>query len=279
MTRITDGFWPCFSFWSREEMNVTGKRSAAQRVVIGVAVLVTLAFIGAGAVSAASGIVVQSKDVNRTLVGTVSTVHVSVDGGITVQPGPDGQVTMAAHQVWSFHQPTITETQSGTDLTITASCSGVSWGTCSTSVRLTVPSDAALNLTSQNSDISVSGVQGALALHSADGDIDVASASGPLQLSSDDGDVTGTALTSSQVEASSHDGDVDLTFAGVPTTVTATSDNGDANVGLPQGPTSYLVSATTDNGNRSVGVHTDPASDRHIVADSSNGDVSVAYAP
>ena len=65
----------------------------------------------------------------------------------------------------------------------------------------------------------------------------------------------------------------------VPTTVTATSDNGNVNVGLPQGPTSYLVSATTDNGNRSVGVHTDSASDRHIVADSTNGDVSVAYAP
>jgi hypothetical protein len=260
-------------------MTVTHKRSAAQRVAIGVALVVTLAFIGAGAVSAASGIVVQSKDVNRTLVGTVSTVHVSVDGGITVQPGPDGQVTMAAHQVWSFHQPTITETQTGTDVTITASCPGMNWGTCSTSVRVTVPSDAALNLTSQDSDITVSGVQGALDLHSGDGDIDVASASGPLQLSSDNGDVVGTALTSSQAQASSHDGNVDLTFIDLPTTVTATSDNGDVIVGLPRGPTAYLVSATTDNGNRSVGVHTDSASDRHIVANSNNGDVSVAYAP
>ncbi|HEX4217076.1 MAG TPA: DUF4097 family beta strand repeat-containing protein [Acidimicrobiales bacterium] len=255
------------------------KRTAVQRVAVGIAVLVTLAFIGAGAVSAASGIVVQSKDLNRTVVGTVSTVLVNVDGSITVQPGPEGQVTTAAHQVWSFRQPTITETQSGTVVTITASCPGLTWGTCSTSVRLAVPPDVALRLSSQNSDVSVSGVQGALDLHSGNGAVAVASASGPLQLSSDDGDVTGTSLSSSEATASSRNGSVDLTFTGVPTTVTASSDNGNVNVGLPPGPSSYLVSASTDNGNRSVGVHTDSASGRHIVADSTNGDVSVAYAP
>ncbi|HEX4244377.1 MAG TPA: DUF4097 family beta strand repeat-containing protein, partial [Acidimicrobiales bacterium] len=239
---------------------MTGKRSTAQRVAIGVAILVTLAFIGAGAVSAASGIVVQSKDINHTVVGTVSAVHVNVDGGITVEPGPEGRVVMAAHQVWSFQQPTISETQRGTDVTITASCPGVQFGTCRTSVHLTVPPEVALNLTSQDSDVSVSGVQGALDLHSDNGDVHVASASGPLQLASDNGDVTGTALASLQARASSDNGNVDLTFTGVPMTVTATSNNGNASVGLPPGPTSYLVSATTDNGTPTVGVHTNSAS-------------------
>jgi hypothetical protein len=254
------------------------RRSAAQRVAIGVAVVVTLALIGAGAVSAASGIVVQSKNITRTFVGTVSTLHVSVDGSIQVQPGPAGQVTVTTHKVWSFQQPTVSETQSGTDVTINASCPGVNFGTCATSVRLTVPFAAALDLASQNSDISVSGVQGALDLHSGSGDVDVASVSGPLHLSSDNGNVTGTGLTSSQAQASSDDGDVDLTFTGVPTTVTASSDNGNATVGLPRDSTSYLVSASTDNGNRSVGVRTDSESNRHVVVDSSNGDVTVDYA-
>jgi hypothetical protein len=253
------------------------RRTAAQRVAIGIGVLLTLAFIGAGAVSAASGIVVQSKTVTRTFVGTVSTVHVTVDGSIQVQPGPEGQVTVTTHRVWSFQQPTVTETQSGNDLTVKASCPGVNFGTCSTSVRLTVPSAVALNLTSQNANVSVSGVQGALDLHSDDGDVDVTSASGPLHLSSDNGDVTGTGLTSTFTQASSDNGSVDLTFTGVPTTVTASSDNGDVSVGLPHGQTAYLVSASTDNGDRSVGVPTDSASDRHIVTDSSNGDVSVFF--
>jgi DUF4097 and DUF4098 domain-containing protein YvlB len=258
-----------------KEMPVLRRRSAAQRVAIGVAVLVTLALIGAGAVSAAAGIVVQSKDNTRTLVGTVSTVHVTVDGSIEVQPGPAGQVTVTTHRVWSFQQPTVSETQSGSDVTVTASCPGVNWGTCSTSVRLSVPSDVALDLTSQNGTVSVSGMQGALDLHSGNGDVDVAAVSGPLHLTSDHGDVTGTGLTSTQTQASSDDGNVNLTFTGVPTSVAASSDNGNVGVGLPPGPTAYLVNATTDNGGRSVGVPTDSESNRHIVVDSSNGDVSV----
>lgn len=261
------------------EVPVTRRRSTAQRAAIGVGVLVTVALIGAGAVSAASGIVVQSKNDTRTFVGTVSTVYVAVDGDVQVQPGPDGQVTVTTHKVWSFQQPTVSETQSGNDITVSASCPGVQLGgMCSTSVRLTVPSATALDVASQDSNVSVSGVQGALDLHSGSGDVDVASASGPLHLSSNNGNVVGTGLTSSQAQASSDNGDVDLTFTGVPTTVTASSNNGNASVGLPTGSTAYLVSASTDNGNRSVGVRTDSASGRHIVVDSSNGDVSVFYA-
>lgn len=278
MTKTIDGCSPSFSFSSREETPLT-KRTPLQRIVIGLSVVLALALIGAGAVSAASGVVVQSKDATRTVVGPVSTIRVNVDGGVQVQSGPDGQVTMVTHEVWSFQQPTVTETRTGADLSITASCPGVNWGTCSTSVRLSVPVGSSLDLTSQNSDVSVAGVQGALTLQSDNGDVDVDSASGPLHLSSGNGDVVGTDLTTSQVQASSSNGDVVLTFARAPETVTATSANGNATVGLPRGPESYLVSASTDNGNHSVGVHTNSASDRHIVVSSQDGDVAVNYAP
>ncbi|HEY6623357.1 MAG TPA: DUF4097 family beta strand repeat-containing protein [Acidimicrobiales bacterium] len=255
------------------------KRTPLQRIVIGLSVLLALAFIGAGAVQAASGIVIQSKDASRTVVGPVSSIRVNVDGDVQVKAGPDGQVTMATHQVWSFQRPTVTEKRTGADLSITASCPGVSFGSCSTSLRLSVPAGSSLDLTSQDSNISVADVQGALTLHSDNGDVDVGSASGPLHLSSGNGDVIGADLTSSQVQASSSNGDVVMTFTGAPETVTATSENGNATVGLPRGPDSYLVSATTDNGNHSVGVHTNSASDRHIVVSSQDGDVAVNYAP
>jgi DUF4097 and DUF4098 domain-containing protein YvlB len=155
----------------------------------------------------------------------------------------------------------------------------VDWGTCSTSLRLVVPATAALTLTSSDGSISVHGVQGALDLQSDDGDVDVTSAPGPLQLSSDNGSVTGTGLTSGQVQASSDNGDVALGFVAAPKTVSASSENGSVTVLLPHGPDSYLVSASTDNGSRSVGVPIDSASDRHIVANSEDGDVAVAYQP
>jgi hypothetical protein len=254
-------------------------RTPAQRLVIGVGVLAVLAFIGAGSVSVAAGIVIQSKDTHHVVVGTVSTVHIDVDGDITVRSGPVGRITVATHKVWSFQQPTVTESHTGTGLSISATCPGVVWGTCSTSVHLVVPTAAALTLTSSNGSISVDGVRGALNLQSNNGDVDVTSAPGPLHMSSDNGSVSGTDLTSGQVQATSDNGDVTLGFATDPETVTASSDNGSVTVLLPRGPASYLVGATTDNGSRSVGVHVDSASDRHIVANSEDGDVTVAYQP
>ena len=192
------------------------RRSAAQRLAIGVGVLFVLAFIGAGAVSVAAAIVVQSKDTTATLVGTVSRLHVHVDGDIHVETGPVGQITVATHRVWSFEEPTITETHTGTDFSISAACHGVGWGTCSTSVRLVVPPSAVLTLTSSNGDVSVDGMQGALTLESEDGNVDVTSVSGPLHLSSDHGDVSGTDITATHVQGSSDNGNVDLSFATAP---------------------------------------------------------------
>jgi Putative adhesin len=255
----------------------TIRRTLAQRLTIAVGVLAVLAFIGAGAISVAAGVVVQTKDVTHTLVGPITTVHVDVDGDISVQTGPAGQVTVATHKVWSFRQPTVSETRTGSNLTIAATCPGVTWGTCSTSVRLQVPAAVVLDLTSQDGSVSVDGVQGALTLQSDNGDVSVTAASGPLHLSSDNGSVGGTGLTSHQVRASSDDGDVALSFADAPETVTASSENGSVQVYLPHGPASYLVSASSDNGNHSVGVPSNSAAERHIVATSENGDVSVGY--
>jgi hypothetical protein len=254
-------------------------RTPAQRLVIGLGVLAVLAFIGAGSVSVAAGIVTQSKDTTHVVVGVVSTVHIDVDGDISVRSGPVDRITVATHRVWSFHEPTVTERRTATGLSISAVCRGVDWGTCSTSVRLVVPVMAALTLTSSDGSISVDGVHGALNLQSDDGDVDATAAPGPLQLSSDNGSVTGTGLTSGQVQASSDNGDVTLGFVAAPKTASASSENGSVTVLVPRGPASYLVSATTDNGSRSVGVHVDSASDRHIVANSEDGDVTVAYQP
>jgi hypothetical protein len=251
-------------------------RTPAQRLAIGVGVLTVLVFIGAGSVSVAAGIVTQSKDTSHVVVGAITNLHVDVDGDITVQSGPVGHVTVATHKVWSFQQPTVTERRTPSGLSISATCPGVVWGTCSTSVHLEVPTTATLDLTSSDGTVSVNGVRGALDLQSDNGDVDVLSASGPLHLSSDNGTVNGTGLTSDQVQASSDDGDVTLTFATAPHTVNASSENGNVRVLLPAGPASYAVSATTDNGSHTVGVPTDPASHRHIVADSENGDVVVA---
>jgi Putative adhesin len=253
----------------------TAPRTPAQRVAIGLGVLIVLAFIGGGAVSVASGIVIQSKDTTHTFVGAVSSVHVDVDGDITVQTGAAGPVTVTAHRVWSFQEPTITETRTGSSLSISAACHGVDWGSCSTSVRLVVPVSATLTLTSSDGNVSVEAQTGVL---NAPGGTSIPE-SGSLNLTSNNGDVSGIGLTAEQVQASSDNGNVTLNFAAPPVTVNASSDNGDVDVFLPRGPASYSVSATTDNGNHEVRVPVSSSSHRHVVATSDDGNVSVVSAP
>jgi hypothetical protein len=256
---------------------MTTPRSTGQRVAIGLALVVTLALIVGGAVQAAAALVIQSKDTTHTFTGSFTSLSVNVDGDVTVQAGPAGQITVATHQIWSFVRPTITETLHGDELTIRATCSGLSIGDCGTSVNLTVPAAAAVDVDSSDSNVRVDGISGALNLHSSDGNVYVSNDSGPLQLSSNDGNVLGADLSSSAVTASSMNGDVDLQFTTPPLSVTGTSRDGNVEVGLPRGAAPYLVSAASDNGTRSVGVHSDSASDRRITVDSDNGDVSVTY--
>jgi hypothetical protein len=256
---------------------MTTPRSTGQRIAIGLGLVLTLALVAGGAVSAAAELVIQSKDTTRTFAGTFTSLSVNVDGDVSVQAGPTGQITVATHQVWSFVRPAITETLHGDRLTIKATCTGISIGECGTSERLTVPAGVALDVDSSDSNVTVDGISGALDLHSSDGEVSVSNDSGPLQLSSDDGNVQGTDLSSPAVTASSRDGDVNLKFTTTPRSVTGTSSNGNVEVGLPRGPAPYLVNASSDNGNRSVDVHTDSTSDRRISVDSNDGDVLVYY--
>jgi DUF4097 and DUF4098 domain-containing protein YvlB len=256
---------------------MTPPRSTGQRIAIGLALVLTVALVAGGSVSAAADLVIQSKNTTHTFTGTFTSLSVNVDGDVTVQAGPTGQITVATHQVWSFVRPAITETLHGDRLTVKVTCNGFSIGECGTSERLTVPPRVALDVDSSDSNVTVDGISGALNLHSSDGDVSVSNDSGPLQLSSDDGNVQGTDLSSSAVTASSTDGDVNLRFTTAPRSVSGTSSDGSVEVGLPRGPAPYLVSASSDNGSRSVDVHTDSTSERRISVDSNNGDVSVYY--
>jgi hypothetical protein len=256
---------------------MTTPRSTGQRIVIGLAFVLTLALVAGGAVAAAAELVIQSKDTTHTFTGTFTSLSVNVDGDVNVQAGPAGQITVATHQVWSFVRPAVTETLQGDRLTVKAACGDISIGECDTSETLTIPAGVALDVDTSDSNVSVDGISGDLNLHSSDGNVSVSNDSGTLHLSSEDGNVQGTDLSSSAVTASSTDGDVDLKFTQPPRSVSGTSSDGNVEVGVPRGPAPYQVSASSDDGNRSVDVHTDSTASRRISVDSSDGDVSVYY--
>jgi len=71
-------------------------------------------------------------------------------------------------------------------------------------------------------------------------------------------------------------GDVELSFRQAPRSVDASTASGDVDVLVPEGE-AYRVEADSGSGEQALDVRTDPASTRIIRAQTSSGDVTVAY--
>jgi hypothetical protein len=196
-------------------------------------------------------------------------------GGLTVRPGPAGQVSEKRVLTWTARQPTVTQSFAGGTLTITSHCPPGQL-TCGTNVTLSVPPGVAVQAHLGSSDAVVSGLRGPVSLTAGNGDLRVSQLSGPLQLRSGSGDIIGESLASTQVGAQATAGDVSLGFTAVPARVSATSDAGDVNIDVPRAG-GYQVRAATSAGDRAVSVQQDPASTHAIIATSDAGDVTVAY--
>ena len=201
---------------------------------------------------------------------------VSIDsGGLTVRPGPAGQVSEQRVLTWTARQPTVTESFARGTLTITSHCPA-GQPACGTDVTLSVPPGVAVQAQLGSGDAVVSGLRGPVSLTAGSGDLRVSQLSGPLQLRSDSGDIVGEALAAMQVDARDTAGDVSLAFTSVPARVSGTSDAGDVSIDVPRAG-GYQVRAATSAGDRAVSIQQDPASPHAIIATSHAGDVTVAY--
>ena len=107
----------------------------------------------------------------------------------------------------------------------------------------------------------------------------VVGSTGRVSASASAGSVTGIALGSAEVSASSSGGSVRLDFAVDPTRVDGRSSAGSVLVQVPQDEMVYVVDASTSAGSRTVTVRTDPHAKRRITARSSAGSVRVSYRP
>jgi hypothetical protein len=145
----------------------------------------------------------------------------------------------------------------GDTLQLHSTCPNFGTNFCSVNYRVQVPRDIALDLNSDNGSIRLSNV------------------SGPLKLSMDNGRVEGTQLRSAAVTTDTDNGSVRLEFAAAPTMVTATADNGDVEIVVPNDGAAYNVATHTDNGSETVEVPRDSASSHTVSIRTDNGSASV----
>src|SRR5690606_7706281 len=147
----------------------------------------------------------------------------------------------------------------GGTLRVASRCPGLTFDRCDIDYELVVPADVPVRADVDSGDVTVSGVSGRLDLHA------------------DSGDVTATDLMSTEVNATTYSGDVELGFGRAPTRVQAAAVSGDVNVRAPKG-TRSRVEATTGSVSRVVGVVVDPESGYRIIVTTSSGDVEVQAA-
>jgi hypothetical protein len=151
------------------------------------------------------------------------------------------------------------------------------WG-CRAFFSVTLPSDVEVSGSTSNGAVTAESLDEPISVTTSNGAINVVDISGLAVLRTSNGAILAQGLTSSEVDASTSNGRVQLEFAAAPGSVHATSSNGEIVVILPEDAPDYAVGTSTSNGRVVTEVRTDPAAPASIDIETSNGDITVRYA-
>lgn len=117
---------------------------------------------------------------------------------------------------------------------------------CDIRYRIVVPLETEVIVEAQSGDIEATDFATALEITAENGDIEVSDISGDLILTSVNGEVSGSSLTSTIVEATTLNGDIDLSFNAVPRQTEVSSESGEVTVSVPTGD--YAIDLSTESG-------------------------------
>jgi len=177
---------------------------------------------------------------------------------------------------WSLGRPTVRVRQQGDVLTVSSSCPFQVGIGCTGRVRLQVPAGIDVRANTSDGGLTLRDLTGPVDASTADGDIHAIALTGELAFAVKDGSVDASGIRTGTVAAQSADGDVTLSFAVPPTTVTGSSKDGSITILVPRDKTAYDVDLSVNDGSRNVDVPTDPESDRHITLSAADGSLTVA---
>jgi hypothetical protein len=207
---------------------------------------------------------------------SVDVVDIDVgNGSVEVTAGDVDRITVHAHISDGLRATGHDERIEGNRLVLESSCPLFLSNFCSVDYDVLVPADVDVRASMINGHLDVVGTTGSVEASSDNGGITLVDVDGDVELRSDNGSLAADGLVADTVTASTSNGTIDLGFVRAPTFVDADSDNGSIELRLPQVSGGYRVDMDTLNGSTELGVATDPASDRHITADTSNGDIRV----
>lgn len=240
------------------------------RTILSASILFTTTMILAGCD-------LQTETFNYKPTGSLAPVKIVTNldiGDVEVRPTTaSGTVSIVAEAQWAAKKPSVKFSQTGTTLYVTADCAEEDIA-CRVDLSLTVPPQVALDIRAEESNITVSGLDGDATLNTAVGDIELEDMSGKLDLTAGDGRIVGGDLVSRNVTSVSEEGQTTLEFVGGADNITVTARTGDVKLTVP--PTSYRIDAGSAEGKVDIDALASNTATRQIKVRSSTGDISIA---
>jgi hypothetical protein len=255
-------------------VKATGGRLAA--LAVGLPCAVGAAVVGAFTVVGSFARASESHVATYQWSGGAVTLR--TDGNVTVDVGTGTQIGVTYTEHYQLKKPTVASSVSNGGVQLTATCPGGFFGSnCAVNYVLTVPATAALNLHSGDGYIHVNGSTAALSLDTGDGDIEFDNVTGNVVAHTGDGGISGTQVSSKNVQASTGDGGIHIEWSVGPTTVVATTGDGSIHLVVPQGSGPYSTSTHTGDGSVHVGVVSDSNAASLITAETGDGGITIGY--
>jgi DUF4097 and DUF4098 domain-containing protein YvlB len=255
-------------------MYVSGGRVAA--LAVGLPFVIGAAAFGAFSVVGAMAQTSERHVASYPWSGGAITLR--TDGNVTVEVGSGSQIAVTYTEHYQLKKPTVTAATSGGGLQLTAKCPGGFFGSnCAINYVLTVPATAVLNVHCGDGDIAVTGSTAALSLDTGDGGIDLENVTGDVVARTGDGGISGSQVSSKNVQASTGDGGIHITWSTAPTTVVASTGDGGIHLVVPQGSGPYRMSTHTGDGSVHVSVASDLTATSLITAETGDGSITIGY--
>lgn len=204
------------------------------------------------------------------------------NGSVSVAAGDVDEVVVKAEISDGWKRSDVSQEVVDGELRLDVECPVMFSMWCGVDYTVTVPTELAsrlpVDIDWSNGRIEVSDVDGPITIGGHNGAIEVNDVRGKLRIDGSNGRITATGVSSSVVEADSHNGAIDLEFVRSPDRVVAKTSNGSVDVAVPdEAGVTYDVELETTNGDPHQDVAHDPRSDRTIALRTHNGDVTTRY--
>jgi hypothetical protein len=240
--------------------------------------LFALALIAVGVWVGVGFLTLTSSRAHRSFPLAGDRLVIDAEGGtVRITAGRPGVVEIDRHlRNDAYRKPKPVERLQGATLLLRDGCprSGVTIF-CEGRYDLRLPPDLDLKVVNHAGGVHTSGLVGPLDLRGDSAGVTVDGATRLLRLQTSNGTIGAVNLRSADVEATTSNSGVTLSFLVAPERVDAATSNASIHVTVPAGSGPYAVQPRTSNGGTRIEVRTDPAATRKLVLRTSNGDIVV----